>query len=193
MKKTMLSLLIVLISMSVSLAQKTASQVVSELCTSTNYPTNNGGMTIAFNLSGHGSAEATISASFGYGECAATTSSIKTKSTNGPIPISYKIVECFNANSSAPAMNYFNPRSGKYAGAKFQLTFTNGPLSNTTTSVGSLKIIYSDGTTKTIALPSNLTVRGTALTTGYTLTGNVAGEFGDEQLTIIVRRIFLGG
>ncbi|MBK9400555.1 MAG: hypothetical protein IPN36_06730 [Bacteroidetes bacterium] len=188
MKKIILSVLLMLACIAESQAQKTAKEVVTELCTSSNYPTNSVTMSIAFNLTGHTFPEPNVTASFGYGDCITNITNIKTKTTTGLSPVTYKAVECWSSAAGAPAMKYFQIRDGKYTGAKFQLTFTNGALSGATTPVGNIKIIYSDGTTKTISIPSNLTVRGTSLTTGYTMTGKVTGEFGEEQLTFIIRK-----
>ncbi|MBL7922920.1 MAG: hypothetical protein JNL88_01845 [Bacteroidia bacterium] len=187
MKKILLSLLLFSAGTFIAAAQtKTAANVVSELCNATNFPGGNSQFTsadVVVILGGHGAP----TMSFGHGTGNGTVSNIKTVTPNPNLPgLNYKSYQFFLA-TTIPTYTYVNRGGAKFNGSKFKLTLTNGPLSTNQTSVGTLQILYGDGTTKSVVLPTGMTVTGTSLSTGYTLSGKVAGEFGDEEITIILK------
>lgn len=184
-----------LFSLSTYAQTKSAAQVVTELCTASSYSTSPGSyISVQVVLAGHGAfCDAGFpSTMFGHGSVLMTKNSIKDVRVSNFNTLTYKVVDAVAGPNTAanPGWRYIggpvpNP-SSKYAGCSLLVTLTNG-MTTTSTTVGSVKITYGDNTNKIINLPSNMTVRGTSLNTGYTMTGVVTGEFGQEQIILIIK------
>ncbi len=169
--------------------------MVTELCTASSYSTSPGSyISVQVVLAGHGAfCDAGFpSTMFGHGSVLMTKNSIKDVRVSNFNTLTYKVVDAVAGPNTAanPGWRYIggpvpNP-SSKYAGCSLLVTLTNG-MTTTSTTVGSVKITYGDNTNKIINLPSNMTVRGTSLNTGYTMTGVVTGEFGQEQIILIIK------
>lgn len=180
---------------------KTAAQVVTELCTASNYSTTVGSyISVQVVLGGHSAlCDAGFpSTMFGHGSVLMTRNSIKDVRVSNFNTLTYKVVEAVAGPNTAanPGWRYIggpvpNP-SSKYAGCSLLVSLTNG-MTTTSTTVGSVKITYGDNTNKIINLPSSMTVRGTNLNSGYTMTGVVTGEFGQEQIILIIKSGTLPG
>ena len=174
---------------------KTAAQVVTELCTASNYSTSPGSyISVQVILGGHSvfCDPGYPSTMFGHGHVMMTKNSIKDVRVSSFNNLTYKVVEAAAGPNTAANHGWrytggpAPSPSSKYAGCSLLVSLTNG-MTTTSTTVGSVKIIYGDNTNKMINLPSSMTVRGTSLTTGYTMTGVVTGEFGQEQIILLIK------
>jgi hypothetical protein len=170
---------------------KTPAQIVTELCTASLYPTGvNNYLSVQIVLAGHGATiDAGLPASF-YGTAFSPIYSgnivnLRVSSLNN---LTYKALQFGDKWKYSTTLISDNLKN-----ATFLMTLTNGMTTTQSTSIGNLKITYGNGTSKTINLPSSMVARGADLNSGYTLTGPVTGEFGTEQIIIIIKRGYLGG